>query len=88
VYSTVLSKGEEESPTHQEGHGESIIACALTLVRRGEYRAQTGIWQYANFVSVRTIKGASSSGEIELPSVRVALSVSWFILRSPSHGVE
>jgi hypothetical protein len=31
------------------GHGESAIACALILVRRGEYRAQTGIWQDAKF---------------------------------------
>jgi hypothetical protein len=28
-----------------------------TLVRRGEYRTQTGIQRRLNFVSVRTIKG-------------------------------
>jgi len=43
------------------GHGESVFACASTLVRRGEYRAQTGIWRLLVFVSVRTIKGRSST---------------------------
>ena len=33
--------------------------CASTLVRRGEYRAQTGIWCLLGFVSARTIKGRS-----------------------------
>ena len=48
-----------ESPVYRRGHGESVFACASTLVRRGEYRAQTGIWRLLNFVSVRTIKGRS-----------------------------
>jgi hypothetical protein len=30
-----------ESPVYRRGHGESVFACASTLVRRGEYRAQT-----------------------------------------------
>ena len=47
------------SPVHRQGHGESIFACASTLVRRGEYRAHTGIWRLLGFVSVRTIKGRS-----------------------------
>ena len=47
------------SPVYRRGHGESVFACASTLVRRGEYRAQTGIWRLLNFVSVRTIKGRS-----------------------------
>ena len=50
-----------ESPVYRRGHGESVFACASTLVRRGEYRAQTGIWRLLGFVSVRTIKGRSSS---------------------------
>ncbi len=29
------------------------------IIKRGEYRAQTGIWRLLNFVSVRTIKGRS-----------------------------
>ena len=33
------------SPVYRGGHGESVFACASTLVRRGEYRAQTGIWR-------------------------------------------
>jgi hypothetical protein len=37
--------------------------CASTLVRRGEYRAQTGIWRLLSFVSVRTIKGRSSTAD-------------------------
>ena len=49
-----------ESPVYRRGHGESVFACASTLVRRGEYRAQTGIWRLLSFVSVRTIKGRSS----------------------------
>jgi hypothetical protein len=48
-----------ESPVYRRGHGESVFACASTLVRRGEYRAQTGIWRLLSFVSVRTIKGRS-----------------------------
>ena len=48
-----------ESPVYRRGHGESVFACASTLVRRGEYRAQTGIWRLLGFVSVRTIKGRS-----------------------------
>ena len=31
-----------ESPVYRRGHGESVFACASTLVWRGEYRAQTG----------------------------------------------
>ena len=50
-----------ESPVYRRGHGESVFACASTLVRRGEYRAQTGIWRLLGFVSARTIKGRSSS---------------------------
>ena len=38
-----------------------VLLSALTLVRRGEYRAQTGIYRMLNFVSVRTIKGSSSA---------------------------
>jgi hypothetical protein len=35
----------------------------LSLVYMGgEHRAQTGVWQMLNFVSVRMIKGSSSSG--------------------------
>ena len=49
-----------ESPVYRRGHGESVFACASTLVRRGEYRAQTGIWRLLGFVSARTIKGRSS----------------------------
>ena len=49
------------SPVYRRGHGESVFACASTLVRRGEYRAQTGIWRLLGFVSARTIKGRSSS---------------------------
>jgi hypothetical protein len=49
-----------ESPVYRRGHGESVFACASTLVRRGEYRAQTGIWRLLNFVSVRTIKGRTN----------------------------
>ena len=45
---------------YQRGHGESVFTSASTLVRRGEYRAQTGIWRLLGFVSVRTIKGRSS----------------------------
>jgi len=45
--------------THKRGHGESVFACASTLVWRGEYRAQTGIWRLLGFVSARTIKGRS-----------------------------
>jgi hypothetical protein len=52
-----------ESPVYRRGHGESVFACASTLVRRGEYRAQTGIWRLLSFVSVRTIKGRSTGGE-------------------------
>jgi hypothetical protein len=48
------------SPVYRRGHGESVFACASTLVRRGEYRAQTGIWRLLGFVSARTIKGRSS----------------------------
>jgi hypothetical protein len=51
------------SPVYRRGHGESVFACASTLVRRGEYRAQTGIWRLLGFVSARTIKGRSSSEE-------------------------
>ena len=47
------------SPVYRRGHGESVFACASTLVRRGEYRAQTGIWRLLGFVSARTIKGRS-----------------------------
>jgi hypothetical protein len=54
-----LPRGRE-SPVYRRGHGESVFACASTLVRRGEYRAQTGIWRLLSFVSVRTIKGRSS----------------------------
>ena len=50
-----------ESPVYRRGHGESVFACASTLVRRGEYRAQTGIWRLLGFVSAGTIKGRSSS---------------------------
>jgi hypothetical protein len=39
-----------------------VFACASTLVRRGEYRAQTGIWRLLGFVSVRTIKGRRRQG--------------------------
>ncbi len=46
-----------ESPVYLRGHGESVFACASTLVQRGEYRAQTGICRLLGFVSVRTIKG-------------------------------
>jgi hypothetical protein len=48
------------SPVYLRGHGESVFACASTLVRRGEYRDQTGIWRLLGFGSVRTIKGRSS----------------------------
>jgi hypothetical protein len=37
------------SPVYRRGHGEGVFACASTLVRRGEYRAQTGIWRFARF---------------------------------------
>jgi hypothetical protein len=37
LYTAALTKGEEESPLHHYGHGESIITCALSLVRGGEY---------------------------------------------------
>ena len=47
------------SPVYLRGHGQSVFACASTLVQRGEYRAQTGIWRWLVFVSVRTIKGRS-----------------------------
>ncbi len=50
---------------YRRGHGESVFACASTLVRRGEYRAQTGIWRLLGFVSARTIKGRSSPDESE-----------------------
>ena len=59
-----------ESPVYRRGHGESVFACASTLVRRGEYRAQTGIWRLLGFVSVRTIKGRSSSGRRTMSSAQ------------------
>ncbi len=60
-----------ESPVYRRGHGESVFACASTLVRRGEYRAQTGIWRLLNFVSVRTIKGRSIDGSRSCPGVTI-----------------
>jgi hypothetical protein len=50
----------------KEGHGESVIECASTLVQRGEYRAQTGIWRMLSLVSVRTIKGSSSAAWMDM----------------------
>jgi hypothetical protein len=56
----------------------SVFACASTLVRRGEYRAQTGIWRVLGFVSARTIKGRSidhDSTHAVLPLGQVKRSV-------------
>ena len=64
-----------ESPVYRRGHGESVFACASTLVRRGEYRAQTGIWRLLGFVSARTIKGRSSSS---------GCASDFFLVSSPS----
>jgi hypothetical protein len=80
-----------ESPVYRRGHGESVFACASTLVRRGEYRAQTGIWRLLGFVSVRTIKGRSSSSRPTVsPSTRKVVPtrrlLPWILLPRRSLG--
>ena len=63
------------SPVYLRGHGESVFACASTLVRRGEYRDQTGIWRLLGFGSVRTIKGRSSGRVTRGSPLRQLLSL-------------
>ena len=76
-----------ESPVYRRGHGESVFACASTLVRRGEYRAQTGIWRLLNFVSVRTIKGRSIDRQTHdaIYSLLAIIQRNWTLLESPTY---